>query len=200
MSTKGYTAFKSHVKDIWFGEDAAKQLGWNERRCEQHIKYTKDTDRHKKLMVVRKVSQEHEIEGIRGTKGAFAAVDINPGTDCGIYTGYMVTDARYNKHLESEYDYVIKKEDYSIERKYKGKTYVFVPWNEKMALQFINDGRVNAPNRSQQEDYFNVEFRDSSVGGIPCVKVRAIKHIQKNEQLFVDYGDAYWNSRKHRFT
>ena len=62
-----------------------------------------------------------------------------------------------------------------------------------MLLQWINDGKKNC-----KQNLCNVEFVEDVIYGIPLVKLVAIKNIKKNEQIYVDYGDAHWKSRKNR--
>ena len=68
----------------------------------------------------------------------------------------------------------------------QNRSFIIEPYDDKMLLQWINDGKRNCKQNS-----CNVEFVDDLIYGTALIKVVAIRNIIKNEQIYVDYGDAH---------
>ena len=137
-------------------------------------------------MFKRKVSKNrYKIEALRNQYACFSSKLVGSGQEMGHYLGTIWTPKNYYFFGNPEKkDFVIKTHDH------QNRPFIIEPYDDKMLLQWINDGKRNC-----KQNLCNVEFVEDQIYGIPLVKIVAIKNIKKNEQIYVDYGDAYWISR-----
>ena len=131
-------------------------------------------------------TNRNKIPALAKQYGCFAAKRINKGVTVGWYTGIVYTENNYKLYGKWE------KEDFVITTHDSEKrAYVIEPFEDNMLLQWINDGKMNCTD----DDLCNVKFEEAELFGIPLIKAITIKTINKNHQLFVDYGENYWKCR-----
>ena len=123
---------------------------------------------------------------LREQYGCFAQKSLKKGLKLGLYRGHIFTVENYDQYGKEN------KEDFSIlTHDSKQHPYIIEPFDDNMLFQWINDGKRNSP-----RDLCNVEFQECELFGVPLVSVITTKKIEKNQQLFVDYGDNYWKYRE----
>lgn len=113
--------------------------------------------------------------------GMFAGKDFKPGDVIGIYAGVIIPSSN-DLEYAWEYNYLVDVKDDNgrkipvcIDGKYSGNYMRFA--NHRDANQ--NGGQLYVVH----DDMWNVLYT-------------AHTHIKAHEQIFVNYGQAYWNSRK----
>ena len=174
------TLSRTKLPGVWVDPDAKRMLGVG--------KSLPDLDVYcESFMFKKKVSKNRcKIEALRQQYGCFASKLVVFGSVMGHYLGTVWTPKNYyffgNPDKE---DFVIKTHDA------QNRPFIIEPYDDKMLLQWINDGKRNC-----KQNLCNAVFVEDVIYGIPLVKVVAIRNIKKNEQIYVDYGDAYWKSRE----
>ena len=173
------TLTSSNLPGVWLDPDVKRMVGVGKRNPRLNI--SSDSYMFRKRIS----STRSEIPQLKKQYGCFALDFIDVGVCLGVYTGIIYTPRNYESCKKShKTDYVIKTHDC------KHQTYYIEPYDDKMLLQWINDGNHNSP-----VDLNNVEFVECEIDHIPLIKVVSIKRIRKNQQIFVDYGKAYWKAR-----
>lgn len=137
------------------------------------------------ILCVKQVPCSCPIKEIRGTKGAFAKQDISKNVTIGHYLGIMWSKKNYYEHGNCD------KQDYAISVKVGRETFIIEPQSNEMLLQYINDGR-----NGSKKNLNNCEFIQQNINGVPMVAVITTTLIKKNKQLYIDYGNTFWTSRK----
>ena len=181
---KTLTLFETNLKGVWVDKDCVSLIGLGES-CIKSNKLNDDVSH--KFVKRQQISKDYQqIPALRQQYGCFARKSIKIGKNLGFYKGHIYTKTNYEKYGQSN------KEDFTITtHDCEQRPYVIEPFDDNMPLQFINDGKKGC-----SSNLCNVEFQEGQLFGIPLIQVVTIKNINKNEQLFVDYGDQYWNSRK----
>ena len=110
-------------------------------------------------------------------KGLFARKDIPKGTKLGYYAGVYLTEEQYNKLRNQDYVWYVKE-----------NLYVDAYPCKKALLRFINSFQSSKQRRKMKKQ-FNVE--PYTYGG--KLWYRTIKNVKAGEELFIDYGDDYWD-------
>lgn len=115
--------------------------------------------------------------------GLFAIESFNEGAKICPYTGELLTkeevDARYGDD-ENVAEYV-----YRISKKRKGPTYIDASKTNACVARYAN----------HDENRANAEFKDPPADKPPIVWIVATKKIRPGEEIFVNYGEEYWNKK-----
>ena len=109
-------------------------------------------------------------------KGLFAAKDISKGTKLGYYAGKYMNEAAYEKLKDQNYVWEIK-----------NNLYVDAKPCPKATLRFINS--LMPKKGTSRNGKFNVE--PYTYNG--KLWYRTIKNVKAGTELFIDYGDHYWD-------
>ena len=174
------TLSRTKLPGVWVDPDAKRMLGVGESFPNLDV-YCES------FMFKKKVSKNRcKIEALRQQYACFASKLVVFGSVMGHYLGTVWTPKNYYFFGNPDkQDYVIKTHDA------QNRPFIIEPYDDKMLLQWINDGKRNC-----KQNLCNAAFVEDVIYGIPLVKVVAIRNIKKNEQIYVDYGDAYWKSRE----
>jgi SET domain-containing protein len=112
--------------------------------------------------------------------GAFARSLIKKGEKIGEYTGELLTINEYESLKDKSYIFEVGK-------KFEGRYYTFYinGKNKKYAssLRYING--AYGKKKTQQINCEAYQYAEK-------IFYRATKNIKPGEELFVDYGDSYW--------
>ena len=135
----------------------------------------------------KKITDKRTYKPLHGQFGIFASKNIKIGQELVIYTGKYVSQREFNTIKKEDLDYV-----YRIEPDDEKATTWFIVPNGKGLAEFVNDGRRTTSRGVKK--YNNGKFVEKYWHGFPIVTIEATKRIKKNDQIFVDYGDAYWKS------
>ena len=174
------TLFSTNLPGVWVDPDVKRMHGAG--------KVAPNINNYcKSFMFKRKVTKNRfKIAALRKQDACFASKFVVIGQEMGHYSGIVWTPRNYSVFGDpKKKDYVITTHDD------QNRPFVIEPCDENMLVQWINDGK-----RNSKTNLCNVAFVEDVVYGIPLVKVVAIKNIHKNEQIHVDYGNAYWKSRE----
>lgn len=139
-------------------------------------------------VIVKKVNKDCKVKGIIGQKGVFTKNNIFLPKDCilGLFNGTRYTKDEYIEFGSTKF------------KNYAMKTcndVIIDPTHPQMILKYINDGRKDINRIDSCKKYFNVEALEIVIHNIPSIIVYTIDFINPNHQLFMDYGDRYWNIR-----
>lgn len=174
------TLFETNLEGVWVDQDCVEKVGLGK-------KWQNKKKNRNQLLKRQQIPKDYTlIPVLREQYGCFAQQSLKRGFELGLYKGHIFTKKNYDIYGEEN------KEDFSIlTHDSKQRPYVIEPFDDNMVFQWINDGKRNSP-----RNLCNVEFRECQLFGVPLVKVITTKKIEKNEQLFVDYGDEYWQGRE----
>ena len=162
----------------WLGPTAKKQYSHDIEIIINETKYNK-------LVFKKKVPKTCKISAIIGEYGIYAKTKIKPGQIVGYYLGTVWSKSEFNSLSDRHHNLY---DDYAI----SCFEWIIDATDLNMKLRYINDG-LHGDNEG--ENYYNVKFEECYFQKCPVVRVKAIKLIQRNEQLFVDYGKNYWITR-----
>lgn len=137
------------------------------KRCENGSGLTRQ--QHSRLMV-----KKSSIP--KAGMGLYAKQDIPKGTKLGYYAGVYLNEEQYNKLRNQDYVWYVKK-----------NLYVDAYPCKKALLRYINSF-MSSKQRIRMKKQFNVE--PYTYNG--KLWYRTIKNVKAGDELFIDYGDEYW--------
>ena len=167
--------------NLWLGPKASKVFNQLSNIKLNEMLYNK-------LVIKKKVTRNCEISAIIGQYGLYAKEKIFKNQIIGYYLGTIWSKEEY---LNLSDRYLQKYHNYAINFDSK---WIIDANNINMQLRYINDGLHSKNDKGKT--YYNVKFESMYFNTYPVVRCKAIKIIDKNEQLFVNYGKEYWQSRK----
>ena len=129
------------------------------------------------IVEVRRI--HHGNPKLKGQYGLFAKKRIPKDTPLGVYIG----------HLYGVDEYAGKSVDL-MEIQMKSQRIVIEPDADKMILRNINDPRLS--NSNKRLYYTNVAYSNTTINNIPCMILYTVQNISVGSELYMAYGDSYW--------
>lgn len=187
MSCNGVTVIQSKIHHtIWCDEEIYNQFNVEKSTKFHHIKLSQSVQK-------RVVPMTCAIKEIRGKYGIFAKQYIPSKICIGYFLGSYVTEENFKKLTVKEQmiHYAV-----DIEWGDQKKKIIIIPNNRRIIMQFINDCKSISHSLNRKINHnceFIIEIPEKQ---LPLVKVVTTKAIRRNCQLYINYGNAYWNSRQ----
>lgn len=140
-------------------------------------------DKNSRLLDIVEIKRiHHGNPKLKGQSGLFARKKIPKDSTLGCYLGGIYEISQYKQNQNDLWQIGVQSKDFII-----------APESKEMVLRFINDSRISS--EEKRLNYINVNYIRASIDKVPVVILYTNRNVHAGAQLFLEYGDTYWNNQ-----
>ncbi|KAJ6608603.1 hypothetical protein B0H10DRAFT_2438956 [Mycena sp. CBHHK59/15] len=155
------------------------------KRIHHPRRNSRETPRCQNMVIQRGEFKRFDVKSAQHGLGAFAAEDIKAGEAIGEYTGELINEKEEGLHHRT------------IIHDHSGVNYCFglEAEKDKSAITTVDAHRIGNPTRflnDSMPEEPNCVALEHQVNGETRLVIFAVEDVKKGEELFLSYGDGYW--------